>query len=1209
MTYLLWNCRGLGSDTVVRALRGLIQKHRPTMIFLSETKMKDHRLDGIRRRLGYSNGFHVPPVGRAGGLSLWWQDSLRVIVVFSSKHVIDVCYYLEEVGSWVRGTFVYGTSYRAEKVEFWNWLQNSFGPTDIPWLCGGDFNEFMWDSEKSGGTSVLYNRPTFLSNFLSAAELMDLGFIGPKFTWRGIRAGHLIEERLDRVAVNVRWQDLWPNSVVVHESAIGSDHCPVVVQSKPPFRKGKRPFRFEAFWAKEADCRDVVQNSWSLQGKDNWVKWLREGANTAFFHSTTLQRRRLNKVAKFKGDDGLWVEEENQVLGIVEDHFQALFTSAGSRDWGDTIDCIVPLVSDGMNAELIKQVSDEEIKDAVFQMGGLKAPGPHGFQGIFFHSYWDIILAEVKGLVGDFMRGVGISKRINSTHIVLIPKVASPESVAQYRPISLCNFSFKILSKVLANRLKPLLPELISLMQNAFVSDRQIQDNIGIAHELFHFLKLRKTKRKFELGIKIDMHKAYDRVEWDFLEAVLLKLGFCRGWTNLIMNCVTTVEFAVLLNGKPGQRFTPSRGIRQGDPLSPYLFLLFHSRNELVSDPGDYLGLPAIWGRSKRQSLAYVKGRMLGKVQGWKQSSLSLAGKEVLIKAVLQAIPSYPMNLFKFPKAVCNDLDSIAARFWWGDSADRRKIHWMSWDRLSRPKCDGGLGFRNFQDFNDALLVKQCWRLIHNPNSLWARTLKARYFPYSSFLDAKLGSRASWAWASLLVGRDILKAGAHWQILNGRDTRLWIDRWLPSLPLGHPVPRGNIPVSVNMKVSSLIRESTGSWDIEFLHPFISEEEITDIHAIHLGSLSSCDRLIWPLEKGGCYSVRSGYHWLHSRRLGVGASTSSDALFWKGVWKIDAHPKIRNFIWRAINEMLSTMCGLFLRRSTSLPVYPICKSQEESVVHMLLLCPWVAPVWFGGQLGLRFSGSGPSSFLDWFKGLFLGGPYTEDRSRIISVFAFSCWHIWKARCNFVFNAVAVVPSQVMHAISFSVASFWEAKTPCFQRVTSSIADLGLAPRWCPPPYSFIKINVDASWSPVDGKACLAAVLRDHVGQFVAAHKIAVAVQSALFAEAMAMLRGCELAAKLGFQRVITESDSLEVVSSLRGDISKGRWEVFPILQNILSVGVSFQDCRWSWVPRLANQAADLLASRKNMEMCDHFWDRRPPSSLVHILDKDGLPCPP
>lgn len=85
----------------------------------------------------------------------------------------------------------------------------------------------------------------------------------------------------------------------------------------------------------------------------------------------------------------------------------------------------------------------------------------------------------------------------------------------------------------------------------------------------------------------------------------------------------------------------------------------------------------------------------------------------------------------------------------------------MSWEKLGQAKCEGGLGFRNFQDFNDALLVKQCWRLIQNHTSLWARTLKARYFSHSSFFDAKLGSRASWAWASLLVGRDILKAGTH----------------------------------------------------------------------------------------------------------------------------------------------------------------------------------------------------------------------------------------------------------------------------------------------------------------------------------------------------------------------------------------------------------------------------------------------------------------
>lgn len=157
MSYLLWNCRGLGPDTAVCALRGLTRKHRPTMIFLFETQMKDHRLDGIRKRLGYSLGFHVSPISQAGGLSLWWQDTLNVNVLFSSKHIIDACVCLEDAHSWMRVTFVYGKPYRADKVEFWNWMNTLFGSTDIPWLCGRDFDEFVWDHEKSGGVNVLYN--------------------------------------------------------------------------------------------------------------------------------------------------------------------------------------------------------------------------------------------------------------------------------------------------------------------------------------------------------------------------------------------------------------------------------------------------------------------------------------------------------------------------------------------------------------------------------------------------------------------------------------------------------------------------------------------------------------------------------------------------------------------------------------------------------------------------------------------------------------------------------------------------------------------------------------------------------------------------------------------------------------------------------------------------------------------------------------------
>lgn len=155
---------------------------------------------------------------------------------------------------------------------------------------------------------------------------------------------------------------------------------------------------------------------------------------------------------------------------------------------------------------------------------------------------------------------------------MLIPKVPNPKSVSQFRSISLCNFFYKVLSKVLTNRLKPIIPSLISPMQNSFVGGRQIQDSIGIAHELFHFLKLRKAKCKFEFAIKLDMQKTYDRVEWDFLNAVMERMGFHPGWRKLILECVSSVSFATILNGRFGKKFAHLRGLRQGDPLSPYLF-------------------------------------------------------------------------------------------------------------------------------------------------------------------------------------------------------------------------------------------------------------------------------------------------------------------------------------------------------------------------------------------------------------------------------------------------------------------------------------------------------------------------------------------------------------------------------------------------------------------------------------------------------------
>lgn len=259
---------------------------------------------------------------------------------------------------------------------------------------------------------------------MNRAELFDLGFKGPKFTWEGTRAGQLVEEQIDRCFVNVNWQDCWPDTSVMHGLVMGSDHCPLIVNCAPVNVRGKWPFRFEAFWTKEDDCKDIITKScdevyegdslgrwqkklnlcrarlkeWSkrkfrqrkeyiemltkhlgdLQGNWNenieqihdvslqldrlwkqeesyWkqrsmIKWLQLGdANTSFFHQSTMQQRRANKIVKLLDDNGQCVEKDHLIRKTVEEHFKTLFTSDGAREWGNLLYCVDRKVTPEMN--------------------------------------------------------------------------------------------------------------------------------------------------------------------------------------------------------------------------------------------------------------------------------------------------------------------------------------------------------------------------------------------------------------------------------------------------------------------------------------------------------------------------------------------------------------------------------------------------------------------------------------------------------------------------------------------------------------------------------------------------------------------------------------------------------------------------------------------------------------------------------------------
>jgi hypothetical protein len=332
----------------------------------------------------------------------------------------------------------------------------------------------------------------------------------------------------------------------------------------------KEPISIEST-VRQKELQVVIENlldqeeiAWLQRGRANWL--MHGDRNTSFF-----QR---NHIKKLKDDSGIWKEDVTDLNNLVTNYFATLFPSEVLEPDPEVINKVHRRVTAEMNRVLLVPFTVDDVRKALFSIGDLKAPGPDGLHAIFFKIFWTMMEDELVQEVLNAVNTGVIPEGWNNTVIVMIPKVQNPESVAQFRPISLCNVVYKIISKMLAARLKLILPDIISPTQSAFVPGRLITDNVLVAYECFHAIKKRKEGKQGFCAVKLDMHKAYDRIEWSFLEKILLQMGFQQRWVKMIMSCVSTVQYRVRFNSQETEIIKPTRGLRQGDPLSPYLFLL-----------------------------------------------------------------------------------------------------------------------------------------------------------------------------------------------------------------------------------------------------------------------------------------------------------------------------------------------------------------------------------------------------------------------------------------------------------------------------------------------------------------------------------------------------------------------------------------------------------------------------------------------------------